>query len=283
VSHFYIEKVFNNNVVLARDETGGEEAVLVGKGLGFNVKWGNIISSERAEKIFFFMEKNKFKELSKFNEGIVGITEEIITMVSKELKDPLNEHIHVALADHIGFTLGRLKAGFEINNPFLEEIKALYTKEYELACNAVTLIQEKMEVDIPEGETGFIAMHIHSARINSDISKTVKSTFMINKMVDIIEKELQIKLDRHDSHYTRLVIHLRFALNRIENGVPIKNPLLSSIKRKFNRSYEVSKSIGEYIGDRIGVIPPEDELGHLAIHIQRILDSITEKTINNDL
>ena len=102
-------------------------------------------------------------------------------MVSKELEEPLNEHIHVALADHIGFTLERLQSGLEITNPFLEEIKALYPKEYKLASRAAIMIEEKFKVYIPQGEKGFIAMHIHSAMVNRELSKTVKNTSMINK------------------------------------------------------------------------------------------------------
>ncbi|AEE91871.1 Transcriptional antiterminator, BglG [Tepidanaerobacter acetatoxydans Re1] len=276
---FCIIKVFNNNVVLARDKTDREEAVLVGKGLGFNAKPGNMLEDDKAEKIFYFIDKDKVKQLNRFNEDIIGITEEIISMVSQELKEQLNEHIHVALADHIGFTLERLETGLEITNPFLEEIKGLYPKEYELACKSAAMIEEKFAVDIPDGEKGFIAMHIHSARIDRELAKTVKSTSMINKMVEIIEQELRLKLDRQDTNYARLIIHLRFALDRIDSEMTIKNPLLARIKEEFSESYKIAIKIAEYIKERIGKEPPEDELGYLALHIQRIKDSLAEHHI----
>ncbi len=276
MGQFHIIKVFNNNVVLAMDKVNKEEAVLVGKGLGFGEKPGNTVQEDKAEKIFCFIDKDKVKQLNRFNEDIIGVTEEIIFMVSQELKEPLNEHIHVALADHIGFTLERLETGLEITNPFMEEIKTLYPKEYGLACRSAKMIEEKFEVDIPEGEKGFIAMHIHSARINRELSKTVKSTSMINKMVDIIEQELQIKLDRQNTNYARLIIHLRFALDRMDSEMSIKNPLLARIKREFAKSYRTSVKIAEYIRERTGKAPSEDELGYLTLHIQRIKDSLAE-------
>ena len=58
-------------------------------------------------------------------------------------------------------------------------------------------------------------------------------------MVDIIEKELQIKLNRQNTNYTRLIIHLRFALDRMDSGMPIKNPLLAKIRKEFNKSYKL--------------------------------------------
>lgn len=273
---FHIIKVFNNNVVMAWDKSNREETVLVGKGLGFDAKQGDVVKGDNIEKVFYFIDQDKVKQLNRFDEDIIGITEEIISMVSKELKEPLNEHIHVALADHIGFTLERLQIGLEITNPFIEEIKALYPKEYGLACRSAVMIEEKFEVGIPEGEKGFIAMHIHSARINRELSRTVKSTSMINKMVEIIEKELQIKLDRQNTNYARLIIHLRFALDRMDSGLTIKNPLLVRIKREFTKSYKIAIKIAEYIRERTGKTPPEDELGYLALHIQRIKDSLAE-------
>lgn len=273
---FAILKVFNNNAVLAWDSIRMEEAVLVGKGLGFNAKPQDIITGDRAEKVFYFVDKDKINQLNHFDKDVVGITVEIISMVSKMLDEPLNEHIHIALADHIGYTLERLKLGLEITNPFIEEIKALYPKEYDLACRAAKMIEEKFEIGIPDGEKGFIAMHIHSARVNREISKTVKNTSMINKMIEIIEKELQIKLDRNNINFARLIIHLRFTLDRINNGTSIKNPLIDRIEQEFASSYKISQKIGEYIYERTGKAPSRDEMGYLALHIQRIKESLTE-------
>lgn len=276
VHRFRIIKVFNNNVIMAKDRLNQKEVVLVGKGLGFDAKPGGMIDNEKIEKVFSFVDKNKLEQLNNFNEDIIGVTEEIISMVSKELQEPLNEHIHVALADHIGFTLERLKTGLEITNPFIEEIKALYSREYELACQAAEMIEEKFETNIPDGEKGFIAMHIHSSRINRDLAKTVENTTMINKMVEIAEGELNAKLNRQDANYARLLVHLRFALDRINSNTTIKNPLLKKIKSEFADSYSIANKLAEYIRERLGKSPPEDEIGYLALHIQRIKDSLNE-------
>ena len=273
VHGFNVIKVLNNNVVMARDETTGEEAVLVGKGLGFNAKPGEKVK-EKIEKVFYFFDEsqlNQYKNiLNSIDRRIIGLTEEILAMAEKELAEPLNEHIHVALADHISFTLERLSGGLEIENPFLEEIKALYPQDYELASKACSMIEKKFDVKIPDGEKGFIAMHLHAARKNNELSRTVKYTSMINKMVEIIEQELDINLDRNEVNYARLLVHLRFALQRVENGISIKNPLLFHIKKEFAKSYKIAEKIGRFIKESLGKLPPRDEIGYLALHIQRI-------------
>jgi transcriptional antiterminator len=274
VRNFILKKILNNNVVMAQDVKSGEEAVLVGKGLGFEAKPGKEVDEEKIEKIFYFFDEAQYKQykniLDSVDRQIIGLTEEILAMVAKQLDEPLNEHIHVALADHINFTLERLAGNLEIENPFLEEIRALYPQDYELACKAADMIEQKFNVKIPDGEKGFIAMHLHSARANRELSRTVKYTSMINRMVEIIEEELGLKLDRDEINFARLLVHLRFALERVDRDIPIKNPLQARIKKEFGQSYKVAEKIAGFIRERMGKNPPQDELGYLALHIQRI-------------
>ena len=58
--------------------------------------------------------------------------------------------------------------------------------------------------------------------------------------------------------------------------MPIKNPLLAKIRKEFNKSYKTSIKIANFIRERTGKAPSEDELGYLALHIQRITDSLAE-------
>ncbi|WP_246110743.1 glucose PTS transporter transcription antiterminator GlcT [Thermosediminibacter litoriperuensis] len=271
---YTVKRAFNNNVVLARDEASGEEAMLVGRGLGFNAGPGDKVDACRIEKVFYFFDKDQFSQyetiINRIDKRVIGVAEEIIAMATAELKTLLNEHIHVALADHINFTLERLAGGLEIANPFLEEIKVLYPEDYQLACRAAKMIEERFNVKIPDGEKGFIAMHIHSARANREVSRTVKYASMINTMIEVIEEGLGAKIERHGINYARLLVHLRFTLDRIDKNAPVRNPLLANIKREFRKNYEIAEKLGDFICQRMGRKVPEDELGYLALHIHRI-------------
>lgn len=283
MTKFLVKKSLNNNVILAEDAKTKEEVVLVGKGIGFQANKGNIAEKEKIEKIFYFFDKTLFAQyknaINRIDKAVIGVTEEIIAMVSKQLKESLNEHIHTALADHINFTLERLSSNLEIKNPFLNEIKILYREEYDLACKAAKIIEEKLDVKIPDGEKGFIAMHVHAARINHKVSSTVKLTSMINEMIQIIKDELKIKIRENDNSYSRLLIHLRFALERTVNDIPIENPLTEKIKEEMPESYQIAEKLGDFITTRLNKRPPEDELGYLTLHIERIKQSSKAKNI----
>lgn len=272
---FHLSKVLNNNVILVLDQESKEELVLVGKGLGFGKKEKKDITlrKEDIEKSFVaFDESTKedyYRLMNELNSKVIGVSEEIIAMAEKEF-GLLNSHIHIALTDHIGFTIERLKMGLGINNPFLYEIKVLYPDEYRIGEKAADMIKDRLGVPISETEIGFIALHIHSARENKEVSETVKDFRFLKELISIIEKESGIIINNNTLDYNRLINHLRLSINRLEEEKYINNPLLDTIKEQFIESYNIAKKVGEHIERNKKVIVREDELGYMAIHIERI-------------
>lgn len=277
LKEYKVNKVFNNNVIWVTDIKTQEEAVLVGKGIGFGLSKEQMakINTADIERQFYFFDKSNYQQykgiINYINKRIIGVSEEIIAMVCRELGEPLNEHIHVALADHINFTLERLEGNLEITNPFLVEIQTLYPTEYHLASKAAEIIKRELGIDIPEGEKGFIAMHIHAARVNREVSHTVKYTSLINKMVNIIEGETGIKLDKNGMNYARLITHMRFAIERMEKDIQSVNPLLERIESEFPTAFSIAEKLGRVMEERFEKPVPKEELGYLAIHLQRII------------
>lgn len=272
---YKVVKVFNNNVVLALDNNNNNEKILFGKGLGFGRHQGDTIqTSEKIDKIFSIADpenKNRFNDLMNIVDNVtIGICEEIISLISHELNEDLNEKIHISLTDHIFFTLKRLKENDEIANPFLIETETLYKDEFRIAQKAVRLLEEKTGIHIPDGEIGFITLHIHSSRNNGKLSNTIKYAYLANSSAELIEDELGIELDRTSLDYARFIIHLRFAIERITNNNPIKNELLTTIKRKYKNSYELSKKIARLIEDSLSIPVVKDEIGYIAIHVERL-------------
>ncbi|MBK1813071.1 PRD domain-containing protein [Clostridium sp. YIM B02505] len=266
-------KAFNNNIVLATNNES--EKILFGKGIGFNKKLGDVITSETlVEKIFTIEdEKNKsnFKEIVNRNdEAFLALCEEIIRDISDKLGEELSENIHVGLIDHIDFAVKRLKNKEEIQNPFISEIQTLYNLEFDLAKQASLRLEKELGVEIPDGEVGFIALHIHSARKNGKLSNTMKYSFINNSIVGFIEEELNLKIDRKSLDYARFITHVRFACERIVTNKTIKNELKDTIKRRYKQSYKLAKEAAKVIEDQLEAEVTIDEVAYLAIHIERL-------------
>jgi transcriptional antiterminator len=272
---YKIIKVLNNNVLLAIKVDSKEEMVLVGKGIGFNKRETTIIDLplEKIEKAYGTYDSKTqgdyIKLIEQLDNDVIGVSEEIISK-AESLLGNLNQHIHIALTDHIGFALERIKIGMEINNPFLYEIKTLYAEEFHAGEIAADMILDTLGVKINDSEIGFIALHFHSARQNRKVSETVKNTRILKEIVDIIEFSLDYKISNEGLMYSRLITHLKTALTRLEEHKYIENILLESIKEKFMGSFAIASKIGHYIEENTNMKVSEDELGFMALHIERI-------------
>ena len=110
-----IDKIINNNIVSAFDEKG-LEVVIMGRGIGFQMKRGQKVPVEKVEKIFRIKSQSiagQLKELlAKMPLEQVQISNEIISYAKKTMKLKLNQSIYVTLTDHISFAISRCKRGF---------------------------------------------------------------------------------------------------------------------------------------------------------------------------
>lgn len=265
-------KSYNNNIVSVK--MNGKERILFAKGLGFGKKFGDEIEEgTEVEKVFVIEDEDNlrnFKQvIENVDEDFIMLCEKMISFIANELQEKLDERIHVALVDHLNFTLKRLSDSEEIRNPFLVEIKALYPVEYSLAERVAERLENEINVSIPVDEIGFIALHIHSARNSGKVSTSMKNTYIINFIIQFIEEKMSIKMDKTSLDYARFLTHLKFAIKRISTDIRIKNDFIKEIKSKYKLSYKIAKGVSKILSEKLEKDIADDEIAYLAIHIER--------------
>ena len=265
-------KVFNNNIILVK--SSGREKILFEKGIGFGKKFGAVIKKgTEVEKIFIIENEQNIQNFNKViertDEKLLALFEEIIYDISEEIDEELSENIHIGLVDHLSFAIKRLESKEEIQNPFLIEIETLYPLDFYLAEKASRRIEKEIGVNVPDGEIGFIALHIHSARNNGKLSNTVKYSYLGNLIIKYVEDELNIQVKRRSLDYARFLTHMRFAIERIITKNPIENDLRGIIKSKYKKSYKISEEIGKILSKELNTEVSEDEIAYIAMHIER--------------
>ncbi|MGH4138592.1 PRD domain-containing protein [Clostridium sp.] len=279
-SDFNVIKVFNNNIVLVYQ--ANVEKILCEKGIGIGKHSGDSISKNVSiEKTFFIRNKinivNFHELVNSVEPEVIGLCEEIIYMISKELNEDLYEKIHISLLDHIASTLKRLKNCDNIENPFLDEIKILLPREFELAQKAATMIEDETKIHFPDDEIGLVTLHIHSARNEAGLANTVKYAFVSNTIIKMIEDELNVKIDRKSLDYARFITHIRFAIQRILSNITIKYRLVNTIKLKYDPCFKLAQKISKFIEGELELKVVEDETAYLAIHIQKFKSNRSKK------
>ena len=267
-----ITKILNNNAVVVMDD--GEEKIAIGAGVGFEKKKKDIVNQAKIEKIFVSKESEQLQQLLlRIPEEHFMITEEIIAYAEENLGTKLNDHIRIALTDHISFAIEREKQGIHIKNKLLPEIKVLYKKEFAIGRWAVRLMEEKLNMKIPIDEAAFIALHVHAMKIqDGDLREVVKQTSVLKDLVQTINQTLNIKVESADIAYERLIHHLRFAMIRLRENEQhtMDQEMIQMIKRKFPIAYDCASKVADKLATHHNMHLPEDELGYITLHIERL-------------
>lgn len=267
-----IKKILNNNAVVVMD--GDQEKIAIGAGIAFNKRKNDVVSAHKIEKIFVMRENEKLQQLlSRIPVEHFTISEEIISYAEESLGTKLSEHIHLVLTDHLSFAIEREKQGISLKNKLLHEIKILYKKEFEIGLWAIRHIEEKCRVAMPVDEAAFIALHIHTMKPQAgDFRETIRQTTIIRDMVQTIKHFLNITIEEDGIAYQRLITHLRFALERMKHYElhTLDDEMMDMIKKKFPLAYECALEVKRHLLSAYGVDLPEQELGYITLHIERL-------------
>jgi transcriptional antiterminator len=273
MKNYIVKKTFNSNAVLVTSEQ--IEYILIGRGIGFDKKKGQKIEeSTLIEHVYIQVnETNKMQYehlLNGVDEAIFIVVEDIIAMAEKELGEKLHADVHFGLIDHINFALNRIKEGIEIVNPFLLETRMLYKTEYSIALKAVEMLKDRMNIDIPESEVGFITFHIHGGRIGIHNGSSLKYVKAISKIIPYIEDKIGFSIEENSFDSVRLVSHLRGLIERCARHETIENLLLDRMKKDFPFEYKISENIALILNKSIGIVVPENEIGYIALHLYKL-------------
>ena len=276
MDNIIIEKVINNNIISAYEKSGAE-VIVMGRGIGFKKKQGEVVPADQISKIFRIKSRTlaeQFKELlANMPLERVRISDEIISPAKDHLKLKLNQSIYVTLTDHINFAIERVSQGIEPQNALLWEIKRFYPQEFQLGIYALELIQDRLDILLPEDEAGFIALHFVNAEYGTDIRDAVKFPNLVKKILEIVEEKLQIELDETSLHYERFVTHIKFLLQRVYRKELLpdeESELAELMQKKYQKEYDCSKMVAAYIEEETKCSLSGEEIMYLAIHIRRV-------------
>lgn len=276
MDNIIIEKVINNNIISAYEKSGAE-VIVMGRGIGFKKKQGEVVPADQISKIFRIKSRTlaeQFKELlANMPLERVRISDEIISHAKDHLKLKLNQSIYVTLTDHINFAIERVSQGIEPQNALLWEIKRFYPQEFQLGIYALELIHDRLGILLPEDEAGFIALHFVNAEYGTDIRDAVKFPDQMQAIVDIVERDLGILLDESSLHYERFMTHIKFLIQRIYRKELLfseDRELSLLMQRKYPREYQCSVKVAEYIMQATDSRLSEEEIMYLSVHIRRV-------------
>ena len=271
-----ILKVINNNIISSIDEKS-REVVVMGRGLGYGRKPGEVIDETKIEKIFRMDSSGDVRVLENLLTDvpleIVQLVNEIIDSAGKQIEDKLQKSIYITLIDHIYFAIERKRQNILFQNALFYDVKRLYKKEYRIGKEAVTHINEVLEIDLPEEEAVAIALHFINARLGKEMPETITITRIVQNTIKIVQYYYNMELVEDILEADYFILHVKQLAERALGNAMLKTrdeDLEDLVRAKFPKASECAKRITDYIFKEYGIEITSAEATDLTIKIERV-------------
>ncbi|WP_237224863.1 PRD domain-containing protein [Rothia nasisuis] len=273
-----ISRIYNNNVALAESYTG-EQMVVIGRGLAFGKRKGDMLDPTLIEQTFVpeqgTPDENLAGSLAQIPSEILGLATELELLVKAE-GITISHSFIVPVADHINYAVVRQRQGMTVDYPLALEVRQLYPQEVRFGERALQLVRERLGVHLPEVEAIPLAMHLVNSQFASkDMGGTYRMTEVFAQIFEVIGAGFDGPVDRSLMSAARFVTHLRYLFVRAgatqiadtSTNVPL---LLESLKGAHPRAFAAAVKVKLVLEMHLEQQLTEDELTYLTIHIARL-------------
>ena len=272
--------MLNNNVVLARDEIG-REAILTGRGLGFQRKRGQDVDASLISRRYILADNAQ--SVAEVIAGIplerLALIERVFRKAARGLNTDVPSSTLIAVVDHINQAMERVRQGLAMDYPLRAEVAHLHPEELQLAEAMVEEINAAQEVQLPRGEAVALALHLFTAAIGAPSAQAAsEQSRLIGQVMGLLEKSFGEAFDADSVNAARFAVHLRYFLVRARTAVQIEDGTSSLVAEALRVSdpdaYRVARRIRDLLEIRLNTAVTDDETAYLALHVARLTSSL---------
>lgn len=272
-----IKKVLNSSVILVSDEQD-KEYIILQKGIGYGGKPGQKVTVLDGSKVFVPVSPSDRSQLLKLLDEIpatyLEITQKTVQYAQQQLHTTLNEHIYLALTDHLHFAVERMKEHIVIANRVFWELKTFYPKEYDIGLYACRLVKEALDIELPVEEAANVAFHIANAQKDENSQyDAMRAAKLIGKIIMLVTYTMNCQPDKESLHYSRFISHLQYFAERFFADKMLASEddfLYNQISAGYPRAITCAEKVRTLVLKEYDKLIPNEEVAYLAVHIQRL-------------
>ncbi|MBC5780085.1 PRD domain-containing protein [Blautia difficilis] len=272
---YRITKILNHNSFMGIQSKNDQECLIMGKGVAFGKKVGQTVSVTGDARVYSLKEltdRGEAKEIIKSVSPLcLELANEVLNQAEKEF-GKVDRSILFTMADHLDFAVRRIQNGEQISNPLTDDIRIMFYKEYKVAGCIRDLLKEKLGIRIDEHEIGYIALHVHAAIVDENVSQAMEIARTVRECICMVEEETGKSIDVMSLSYNRLMNHVRYMVARAIHGEKLKMSLNDYMSVKFPGPYMTAEKICRKMEKSLKLPIPDIEIGYLAMHLERMMD-----------
>lgn len=272
---YRIMKILNHNSFMGIENKNDQECLIMGKGVAFGKKVGQTVSVTGDARVYSLKEltdRGEAKEIIKSVSPLcLELANEVLNQAEEEF-GKVDRSIIFTMADHLDFAVRRIQNGEQISNPLTDDIRIMFYKEYKVAGCIRDLLKEKLGIRIDEHEIGYIALHVHAAIVDENVSQAMEIARTVRECICMVEEETGKSIDVMSLSYNRLMNHVRYMVARAIHGEKLKMSLNDYMSVKFPGPYMTAEKICRKMEKSLKLPIPDIEIGYLAMHLERMMD-----------
>ncbi len=257
---YRIVQILNNNVAIVH--TGeGKQNIVMGRGVAFHKNTVNDLTTL----------------LSNVPLDFVTISYDLIDQIQAKYNFAVEPYIYVTLTTHLFGAYQRLING-ENDISYLPDLSDNYPIAYQISDDVIKGFQSDLNISFPDSEHKSIALHFINAHTTGKVEKE-KSQTENNEIIGVVQKELDrngiYRTQKNANDYDRLLVHLKYFINRINNhkpdSLPISKGMVGEIEANYSKAWKIVQRIKELMQTKLQIELSLSEQTYLTIHIQRLI------------
>ena len=272
---YRITKILNHNSFMGIESKNDQECLIMGKGVAFGKKVGQTVSVTGDVRVYSLKELTDRGEAREIIKSVSPLCLELANEVLNQAEEEfgkVDRSIIFTMADHLDFAVRRIQNGEQISNPLTDDIRIMFYKEYKVAGCIRDLLKEKLGIRIDEHEIGYIALHVHAAIVDENVSQAMEIARTVRECICMVEEETGKSIDVMSLSYNRLMNHVRYMVARAIHGEKLKMSLNDYMSVKFPGPYMTAEKICRKMEKSLKLPIPDIEIGYLAMHLERMMD-----------
>ena len=272
-----IVKRINTSAVLCVDGNGNQ-VVAFGRGLGFRDVGGEVPLAE-IQRTFYNVDSRYVALVNELSDELLELTSDAIDMSTGLLSYEVSSNLPFILADHIAYAIKRKEQKIAVHMPLSFDVRQQYPVEYKIGEYVLKLIRKRLGVRLPPHEAVGIAMafinNMADRPSSSSGDRAAENLYVqiLDESTGVIEKQLNIQVDREGFDYARFATHLQYLFNRLNSGENLTSEnvkMYAPLKDEFPEISDCADKIASVFVRLTGRHLTDEEKLYLMMHINRI-------------
>jgi lichenan operon transcriptional antiterminator len=229
-------------------------------------------------------------DLDIFNSRISILTEEELHIIRAIILDQVRIN-KISLSDmglnnliiHIAIACCRIRSEKYVILYPKEMHEIINQQEYIVASEIVQKIKERLNIEFPQSEIAYIAIHLLGNRMIAHLKMTESEILsfvdkevykLAKKILETVEQKLMLGIKNDKELFVSMCLHLKPAINRFRFGMNMRNPMLNAIKSNYPVAFQAGILAGICIKEELGYQIGENEVAYLALHIGAAMERV---------